>query len=108
MAESTDSSSREMSGGQGQRPFINEGYLRWEKMRADWRGSKSRSASPVLARASSPSAVQPSIVVAKNVDVDDVIERVFSNVANGHLQQPLPLGQMIDSKFSLDCPFLLL
>jgi hypothetical protein len=35
-------------------------------------------------------------VRAKNVDVDDVIERIYSQTGNGALREPLPLGQMID------------
>ena len=36
------------------------------------------------------------VIRAKNVDVDEVIERVFSNTGGGYLPEPLPLGQMID------------
>ncbi len=33
---------------------------------------------------------------AKNVNVDEVIECVFSSNGGGKLPEPLPLGQMID------------
>jgi hypothetical protein len=35
-------------------------------------------------------------VVAKSIDVDDVVERIYSNASNGVLKEPIPLGQMID------------
>lgn len=33
---------------------------------------------------------------AKNVDVDEVIQRVYSSQGGGLLPEPLPLAQMID------------
>jgi hypothetical protein len=33
---------------------------------------------------------------AKNVDVDEVIQRVYSSQGGGVLPEPLPLAQMID------------
>lgn len=33
---------------------------------------------------------------AKNVDVDEVIQRVYSSTGGGKLPEPLPLSQMID------------
>lgn len=34
--------------------------------------------------------------MAKTIDVEDVIERVFSQSGDGRLPEPIPLGQMID------------
>jgi hypothetical protein len=33
---------------------------------------------------------------AKNVDVDEVIQRVYSSQGGGLLPEPIPLSQMID------------
>ena len=33
---------------------------------------------------------------AKSVDVEDIIERIYSQTGNGELPEPIPLGQMID------------
>lgn len=35
-------------------------------------------------------------LVAKSIDVDDIVERIYSNASNGVLKEPIPLGQMID------------
>jgi hypothetical protein len=35
-------------------------------------------------------------VRAKTIDVEDVIERIFSQTGKGQLSEPIPLGQMID------------
>jgi hypothetical protein len=35
-------------------------------------------------------------VLAKNIDVEEVIERIFSQTGGGRLPEPVPLSQMID------------
>mmetsp|Transcript_352 Transcript_352/g.645 ORF Transcript_352/g.645 Transcript_352/m.645 type:complete len:84 (+) Transcript_352:56-307(+) len=70
-----------MSGSKSE-TFVNEGLLRWEEMRAAWRGGTQRNPRPD--------------VRAKNVDVDEVIQRVYSTSGGGKLPEPLPLSQMID------------
>ena len=35
-------------------------------------------------------------VRAKSIDVEEVIERIFSPTGKGILPEPIPLGQMID------------
>lgn len=35
-------------------------------------------------------------VIAKNIDTEDVIARIFSQSGNGALAEPIPLAQMID------------
>ena len=62
------------------------GLARWEQIRAGW----------VAPSSSSPARRSQGSVVAKKVNVEDVIERVFSGKAGGNLEQPVPLGQMID------------
>ena len=67
------------------KPFHNPGFERWTKMRAEWRkpapGTKAGSRGEVNNR---------------NLDVDAVIEHVFSQPLSGQLPQAVPLGQMID------------
>jgi hypothetical protein len=72
-----------MSGRPPAAPFVNTGLQRWEKMRAEWVGPK-------------PTTPRRDVVKAKPVDLDDVIERIFSQACGGELPVPLPLGQMID------------
>jgi hypothetical protein len=35
-------------------------------------------------------------VTARNIDTDDVIERIFSQSGDGRLKEPVALGQMVD------------
>jgi hypothetical protein len=67
------------------KPFHNPGLERWTKMRAEWRkpasGYKPGSKGEVRNR---------------NLDVDAVIEHVFSQPLSGQLPHAVPLGQMID------------
>ena len=66
--------------------FVNTGLLRWEKRRAEWLQGKDSNASR-----------KRSIEVkSKTVDVEDIIERIYSPSGNGKLADPLPLGQIID------------
>ena len=65
--------------------FTNPGLQRWETIRRDW-------TKVVPGRATK----RKGEVRAKTVDVDDVIERIYSQTGNGTLRDPLPLGQMID------------
>jgi hypothetical protein len=65
--------------------FVNPGLQRWEQIREDW-------VKVVPGRATK----RKGEVRAKAVDVDDVIERIYSQNGNGTLRDPLPLGQMID------------
>mmetsp|Transcript_17380 Transcript_17380/g.17467 ORF Transcript_17380/g.17467 Transcript_17380/m.17467 type:complete len:94 (+) Transcript_17380:210-491(+) len=62
--------------------FVNEGMERWEHLRKEW--LKKRGTRP------------KSEVRAKNIDVGEVVERIFSNSSGGILPEPIPLGQMID------------
>lgn len=63
--------------------YVNSGLLQFEKKRREWlKGrSKKQLKQEVLARA---------------VDTEDVIERIFSPGGSGELNEPVPLGQMID------------
>lgn len=65
--------------------FINPGLQRWEQIREDW-----------VKVVPSKATKRKGEVKAKPVDVDDVIERIYSQTGNGTLRDPLPLGQMID------------
>ena len=75
------------SGGDGER-WVNAGLQRWEKMRAEWTSTQSGEDG---VRASRRGEVR-----AKTIDVEDVIERIFSQTGKGQLPEPIPLGQMID------------
>lgn len=76
------------SAGTGSREtYVNVGFQRWEKQRAEWRSGVGKSGSGVSRRGE---------VRAKTIDVEDVIERIFSQTGKGILPEPIPLGQMID------------
>jgi hypothetical protein len=66
--------------------FHNVGYSNWLQLRREWLTKKQ----PV----EGDDSVRQ--VVAKSIDVDDVVERIYSNASNGVLKEPIPLGQMID------------
>ena len=72
----------------GEHGYVNVGLQRWEKMRAEWTGSR-----PGVEGARAPRRGE---VRAKTIDVEDVIERIFSQTGKGQLSEPIPLGQMID------------
>ena len=62
--------------------FVNSGLVQFERKRREWLGGRGR-----------PPKRE---VVARAVDVEDVIERIFSPGGSGELTEPVPLGQMID------------
>ena len=67
--------------------FHNVGLERWEKGRADWRRPTAAGGTKAGAKGE---------VRSRNLDVDAVIEHVFSQPLSGQLPHPVPLGQMID------------
>lgn len=62
--------------------FVNSGLVHFERKRREWLGGRAR-----------PPRRD---VIARAVDVEDVIERIFSPGGSGELTEPVPLGQMID------------
>jgi len=70
------------SGAKGADDYVNLGMNCWLAARREWLKVDPR--------------VTKSEVKAKNVDVDDVIERIYSSSGNATLREPLPLCQMID------------
>jgi hypothetical protein len=64
--------------------FVNLGLVNFEKSRNSWlqRTTRSRKADAA--------------VTAKALDIEDIIERIFSPGGTGELAEPVPLGQMID------------
>mmetsp|Transcript_42094 Transcript_42094/g.71559 ORF Transcript_42094/g.71559 Transcript_42094/m.71559 type:complete len:97 (-) Transcript_42094:729-1019(-) len=64
-------------------PFINQGLAQWEKLRHEW---QKKNASSEEKR---PAAV--------NVDIDLVIDRIFSPDSTGELPHALPLPQVFAS-----------
>jgi len=67
------------------KPFENVGLERWQRTRAEWKRTESGG-----------KATRTSEVRAKSLDIDAVIEHVFSQPLKGKLPQNVPLGQMID------------
>jgi hypothetical protein len=65
--------------------FRNEGLIRWERLRSEWRKPN-------------PAAVAARSIArtAKTIDPDEIIDRIFSSTGNGALPVPVPLPQMID------------
>lgn len=68
------------------KPYHNAGLERWMAGRAAWK-------KPL---AEQKSAEKHGEIRSKSLDVDAVIEHVFSQPLSGQLPQPVPLGQMID------------
>ena len=80
------STSRTAEGKMDPNEFVNTGLLRWEKRRAEWLQGRD-----VTGRRKRTTEVK-----SKTVDVEDIIERIYSPSGNGKLAEPLPLGQIID------------
>ena len=80
------SKSRTAEGKVDPNEFVNTGLLRWEKRRAEWLQGRD-----VTGRRKRTTEVK-----SKTVDVEDIIERIYSPSGNGKLAEPLPLGQIID------------
>jgi hypothetical protein len=63
-------------------PFVNLGLQRWERLRKDWlrpsSSSRRRRTAPV------------------EVDIDQVIDRIFSPDSDGQLPHPIPLIQLVN------------
>lgn len=76
-------------------PFVNAGLQRWEKIRAEWKTPRVGSKGSFTASGAS-GGTRRGEVCAKTIDVEDVIERIFSQSGKGILPEPIPLGQMID------------
>lgn len=79
--------------------YVNEGLQRWEKLRSDWKSGSLSAAAAAAAGGGKPAAGGPprrGEVRAKSIDVEEVIERIFSQTGKGILPEPIPLGQMID------------
>ena len=72
-------------------PYVNPGLERWNATRAKWLAEPS----PAEAKEKS-SANKRGEVRAKNIDVEDLVERIFSQSGSGVLAEPVPLGQLID------------
>ena len=65
-------------------PFVNHGFLRWQQGRMEWKQPKSDG-----------SGKKPT-VAAKDLDIDAIVEHVFSQPGKTNLPESVPLGQMID------------
>mmetsp|Transcript_1847 Transcript_1847/g.2586 ORF Transcript_1847/g.2586 Transcript_1847/m.2586 type:complete len:125 (-) Transcript_1847:383-757(-) len=63
--------------------FTNHGLLLWEKRREEWLRLSRGGGRPPGTR-------------AKNLDIDRVIDSIFSPAAKGHLPESTPLPQMVD------------
>jgi hypothetical protein len=63
-------------------PFVNHGFLRWQQGRMEWKQPKSDGKKPAMA--------------AKDLDIDAIVEHVFSQPGKTDLPESVPLGQMID------------
>jgi hypothetical protein len=77
---------------EGDAGYVNVGLQRWEKLRAEWKSGAAGGGA-----GAGKALVRPrGEVRAKSIDVEDVIERIFSQTSKGVLPEPIPLGQMID------------
>ena len=70
--------------------YVNLGLQRWEKLRSEWKSGSS------VGGKGGKGTTRRGEVRAKTIDVEDVIERIFSQTGKGILPEPIPLGQMID------------
>lgn len=93
-AEAPFDAKRSADSGEG---YVNVGLQRWEKLRADWKSGSAGGASSDAGGGKVPARPHHrGEVRAKSIDVEDVIERIFSQTGKGLLPEPIPLGQMID------------
>ena len=67
----------------GGETYVNEGLARWEALRARW-----------LKHA--PGAESRERQTAIDIEIDEIIDAIFTPEAGGKLPRPLPLPQMID------------
>lgn len=81
----------------------SHGLQHWLRQREAWLNmppaddaAQGKVGTASAAPASSLSARSRGEVVAKSINVEDVIERIYSQGSNGSLREPIPLGQMID------------
>lgn len=67
--------------------FVNHGLARWHQIRAEWkRPNPEKGVSRMKCG-----------VTAKDLDIDTVVEHIFSQVGKGpELPESVPLSQMID------------
>ncbi|GAB5031562.1 Hypothetical protein NocV09_00601150 [Nannochloropsis oceanica] len=75
--------------------YVNFGLELWNKRRKVWlrKGEKSEG---VSASTSRPAAITLLPKRSRSVDVDTIIESIFSTTGDARLPQPVPLSQMID------------
>lgn len=85
MSSKSESKQSEEKSTAGDLESTNEGLLEWDAIREKWREVDPEKC-----------VKRKGEVRAKSIDVDDVIERIYSQTGNGALREPLPLGQMID------------
>lgn len=71
--------------------FENQGLSNFERVRSEWLKSNCKDNGAKNARASSGGEVR-----AISLDVETIVEKVFSQTGNGHLPHPVSLPQMID------------
>lgn len=69
--------------------YRNEGLLRWEELRAEWLRPKNQSESKQKA-AKDKSKQQ------KDINAEDIAERIFSQNGGWQLSEPVPLNDMVD------------
>jgi hypothetical protein len=84
------------SGGRGE-AYVNQGLANFERKRALWLGGGAGGLVGGSGGTGAAAAGKSSGEVrARIVDVEDVVDKIFSQTGSGQLSHPLPLGQMID------------
>ncbi|TFJ88545.1 hypothetical protein NSK_000119 [Nannochloropsis salina CCMP1776] len=75
--------------------YVNSGLKLWSERRREWQ-SKNNQSEGGGTRSEPPPARSQLPKRARSVDVDHVIESIFSTTGDARLPQPVPLSQMID------------
>ena len=70
--------------------FRNEGLMRWEELRAEWLRPKNQSESKQQKAAKDKNKQQ------REINAEDIAERIFSQNGGWQLAEPVPLSDMVD------------
>ena len=83
-------------------PFVNKGLERWEQCRIEWNKPKGtpKQRSEIVSNLYFNFDLSFILILfyqnEKDLNVEDILQRIFSPESDGRLTHPLPLPQLID------------